>query len=637
MIRLQLWKPAAALLVGAVLVMTMALFGRSGVLQHIEGSLLDLRFRLRHAVSPSVPITLVLIDDGDIAAVGRWPWSREVHARLLRQIASAKPRVIGFDLLFTESQQGYADSELADAMAQGVPVIMPFAIDLAPTGTASGIPGEVPPLPPGVAGKAYPRTRGPEPDYLPRATRLRLPIPGLLERSDLAHITIVPDRAGSLRTDYPVLRYGDDYFPSLSLEAARLFLGLSRQEVVIERRRGVWLGSRLVPTDSGLRMMVNFRPPFSFDAVSASDILEGRVPPDKLRDRIVLIGANAPGIGDTLTSPYTPTLPGVERHAMLAASMLDGDMLVRNDSTMAIDAAVIMLCGLLIGLAARRGTAAVTITATVLLVLVPLFNVLAFLRLGLWLNLLLPEVGVLLGLAVMLIGQQITGASTLAQLRDQARRDPLTGLRNRAGLSAWLQQATNGQGGDAPGGKNQDSKEYRGGLAGRGRGKAGGLLVFVADLDGFKQINDTYGHAAGDRLLHEVAARMTHTMRQTDLVARMGGDEFTLIFAAEGAAAQDLARAAVQRVFDLVCAPYEIDGKPMQVGLSLGGARWPEDDPDITRVLALADAALYRAKRDGRGKITLYQPVAATAQQGATATGRAAERTAPAKKGHART
>ena len=586
--------------------------GSAGMLQRIEESLIDFRFRLRIIAPRPVPITIVAIGDLDITAVGRWPWSREVHAKLLDRIGAGQPSVIAFDLLFTEEQSPETDAELAaviqrlDSGAGGkeqVSILVPFAIDLAP---ARAAPSRPPPAPPRLSGSAYPRVLGSGPDHLPDAVRLRLPVAALGRHPNMAHVTLVPDHTGAFRLDYPVLRYRDDYFPSLSLEAARLFRKLRRTDVIVEIGQGIRLGAEQVPTDAGMRMLVNYRVPGSFETVSAVDVLDGRVSPDRFAGRIVLIGTTAVGIGDVTPSPYGPTMPGVERHATLLANLLEGDFIRRDDVTLAIDLGVVLICAVLIGLAARRGSGTAALVATGLAAAVALSNIAAFNQFGLWLNLLFPVMTILLTLAAMLIGQHFAGAAHLARAEEQARRDPLTGLHNRAGLARWLEIAT----GKRPLGKQgtRNALRRRAGDVGQRRSTAlnGRLLVFMGDLDGFKLVNDTYGHPVGDRLLQEAAARMVHAVRSTDLVARLGGDEFVLIFSLPSGASVESTLPAVQRVFDSVVAPYSINGVVMRVGLSLGGAIWPDDNAEIGSVMGLADSAVYAAKKDGKGRIALH-------------------------------
>lgn len=126
-----------------------------------------------------------------------------------------------------------------------------------------------------------------------------------------------------------------------------------------------------------------------------------------------------------------------------------------------------------------------------------------------------------------------------------------------------------------------------------------GFAVLCLDLDNFKQVNDTLGHAVGDELLRAVAHRLRACLREVDTVARLGGDEFAVIQAGvEGPAdAGTLAR----RIRDVVSAPYALTHHSVTVGVSIGIALAPADGLEPERLMQCADVALYRAKADGRG------------------------------------
>jgi diguanylate cyclase (GGDEF)-like protein len=161
-----------------------------------------------------------------------------------------------------------------------------------------------------------------------------------------------------------------------------------------------------------------------------------------------------------------------------------------------------------------------------------------------------------------------------------ARHDPLTGLANRAGLVSAL--------------KAQLAMP-------RSTGKTQALLYL--DLDGCKTVNDTYGHAAGDRLLETVAERIRRTLREGDLPARLGGDEFVALIA-DGTA--DEATALSQRLIDVISAAYELGlGKPIHIGVSVGIAMVPDHGGEAEDLLAAADAALYLAKSAGGSRCQL--------------------------------
>lgn len=132
------------------------------------------------------------------------------------------------------------------------------------------------------------------------------------------------------------------------------------------------------------------------------------------------------------------------------------------------------------------------------------------------------------------------------------------------------------------------------------------LALFVIDLDGFKAINDTHGHAVGDELLREVARRLRASLRATDQAGRLGGDEF-VVFASDLAARADACRVADKLLLAL-SPPYHLGGKPYEVAASIGVALYPEDADDAQMLFEHADAAMYAAKRTEGGGWRFFAP-----------------------------
>ncbi|KIH81932.1 putative bifunctional diguanylate cyclase/phosphodiesterase [Pseudomonas batumici] len=169
----------------------------------------------------------------------------------------------------------------------------------------------------------------------------------------------------------------------------------------------------------------------------------------------------------------------------------------------------------------------------------------------------------------------------LHTLQWRVGHDVLTGLPNRAFLSDLLNQALDFS-----------------------RREAIPLAVCMLDLDGFKAVNDGYGHASGDLLLVEVAARLRSIMRGEDVVARLAGDEFVLILRYVRNA-QEL-QGALQRVLGAISAPYSIHGQTIHVDASIGVTLFPADDEDADTLLRHADQAMYLAKQGGRNRFHLF-------------------------------
>jgi diguanylate cyclase (GGDEF)-like protein len=169
-----------------------------------------------------------------------------------------------------------------------------------------------------------------------------------------------------------------------------------------------------------------------------------------------------------------------------------------------------------------------------------------------------------------------------AKIAHMAHHDALTGLPNRLLINEQLELA----------------------LARVRRGDK--LAAHFLDLDGFKAVNDTLGHAAGDKLLKLVAERLRAIARETDLIARMGGDEFAIL--QSGISQPADAGVLARRVIEGVSRPYEIDGQQVNIGTSVGVALAPSDALSAEALMRNADLALYRAKQDGRGAFRFFEP-----------------------------
>lgn len=178
------------------------------------------------------------------------------------------------------------------------------------------------------------------------------------------------------------------------------------------------------------------------------------------------------------------------------------------------------------------------------------------------------------------------------QVRYLAQHDPLTGLPNRALFADRVAQA----------------------LAAQRRDGTDLALVFM-DLDRFKPINDLLGHAVGDLLLKQVAERVRNLIRETDTVARIGGDEFMILLRAPGDEAETLGVA--EKIRCAVASPYTIEGHTLEVSASLGIARAPQHGDNLVVLTQHADEAMYEAKSRGRNAVVLYQATEDLATEGA--------------------
>lgn len=131
-------------------------------------------------------------------------------------------------------------------------------------------------------------------------------------------------------------------------------------------------------------------------------------------------------------------------------------------------------------------------------------------------------------------------------------------------------------------------------------------MLLYMDLDMFKTVNDTLGHPVGDQLLVAVAERLQACLRDTDHVARIGGDEFAVLLTDKPTS--DEATRVSKRIIEKIALPFDIDGHEMVVGISVGIAISPRDGTDPDRLMKCADLAMYRAKSEGRNRYCFFEP-----------------------------
>jgi diguanylate cyclase (GGDEF)-like protein len=172
------------------------------------------------------------------------------------------------------------------------------------------------------------------------------------------------------------------------------------------------------------------------------------------------------------------------------------------------------------------------------------------------------------------------------ELRERSLHDPLTSLANRSLFFDRVAHA----------------------IAGLARQPGPSIAVLFIDLDEFKSVNDTLGHAPGDQLLTLVGERLRTVVRATDTVARLGGDEFALLLADLSSA--DGARIVADRALNLLARPFVVGGQSVNVTASIGVALRADGAGVADELINEADAAMYEAKRAGKNRVVISKPAA---------------------------
>ncbi|NCP80611.1 MAG: CHASE2 domain-containing protein, partial [Gallionella sp.] len=352
----------------AVLAVVFLFGANTDLIQSLERKAYDWGVRASSR-QPSDRIAIIAIDEPSIANLGRWPWPREIQAKLVDILAEGHAKVVGQTALFFEPQvdpgldyilniaavieqtdlaqthpeqwlelQGLMqeallhldnDQKMADSMGKINNVLLGLYFEL---GEPQGNPDA--PLPDYVLKNALSNVQAGADAAVPiPAFNALVPIPLLGQRAlAMGHLNATPDVDGGVRTEPLVISYYDQYYPSLSLMLAAKSLNLEAKDIQVTLGEGVRLGNLQIATDPALRMNTYFyadrdgRPAFQVD--SFYDVITGKIPAEKYRDKIVLIGATAAGVGSVQVTPVSAVTPPVLTLAHSVSSILKQDFFV---------------------------------------------------------------------------------------------------------------------------------------------------------------------------------------------------------------------------------------------------------------------------------------------------------------------
>ncbi|PWT89502.1 MAG: adenylate/guanylate cyclase domain-containing protein [Proteobacteria bacterium] len=315
-------------------------------LQELRLRSFDLYQVMLPRVTPERPVTIVDIDEQSLRTYGQWPWARTRVADLINRLTAMQAAVIAFDVVFAEpdrlSPAVAADSfrgldEATRATLRSLPSNDDVLADaLRKSRVVLGQSGVSAPIDQGDL-SGIPRTtmawRPPDPaPWLVTFPHLLVNTP-TLEKAAAGRglFSIVPERDGIVRRVPVVMQAGGQIVPALSLEVLRV--GFGAQAIrVITNQAGVEEVQTIpprfkLPTDRNGKLWVHFSEPERDIYVSAKDVLEGRVAPERIAGKIVVIGTSAIGLLDIKTTPVDPSMPGVEIHAQLIEAVLTGSIL----------------------------------------------------------------------------------------------------------------------------------------------------------------------------------------------------------------------------------------------------------------------------------------------------------------------
>jgi len=456
---------------GLVVSLVLLLSGGSQLIQGLERTAYDWGVKASSR-TPSDKVAIIAIDKQSIDNIGRWPWSRDVHAKMIDRLASAKAKVIGYTVFFSEPQidpglvyvnrlletyhkivpadastppRGVSpevlemgatlqeaegalntDRKLAESFSKAGNVVLPLLFTL---GEPRGKPDK--PLPEFVRKNAV-SIQGKGDDIPLPTSGVEIPVVESLGAAAAAvgHLNAVPDVDGAIRTEALAITYYDEFYPSLAAMLVAKSLNLSAKDIQIRPGEALQIGNFKVSADPTMQMFTYFykdrggSPAIPED--SFYDVASGKIPVEKYRDKIVLIGPTAAGVGSIFVTPVNPATPAVELLGHTVSSLLQGHFFVVPSWGWIVERlAFLLVAAYLIALLPRlsAGLGAGVTAGVIVLLLVAHFVLMT--GQGMWLQLMLPLTLLVVGHVLLVTkrfmvterGKEVSDAQSAANAR----------------------------------------------------------------------------------------------------------------------------------------------------------------------------------------------------------------------------
>lgn len=358
----------------------------------IEAILYDYRFVIRNKIQSSlVPekILIVEIDERSLERYGRWPWSRKLQAGLIEKILRGSPQVLVIDIVYIEPESQETDVTLGKMLKHSrAKIVLATGFDIVKDGD-----------------KVYP-------DFILESTIKRIKDytltqgtvevnkikigPEIIYRDNLlGHVYSPPEKDGKIRREYLYIKYMDELFPSLSLVASALALGMKVEDITVLGGKGITLENFFIPTDHPGRMKINYLgKEKTFRYISAVDVLDEKFDTSIFVDKIVLIGTTAISTYDFAVTPLSARLPGVEKNATVIENIIN-KRFIKDLSLLSTVLAVIISGAILLFLLSRLRARSGMVASFIVIILFILINLYLFFT-NIYMNMFYPFLNLLL-------------------------------------------------------------------------------------------------------------------------------------------------------------------------------------------------------------------------------------------------
>lgn len=382
-------------------------------IQLIEGQLLDWRFILRGPIPVDPDIELVLIEKKPETADGDMLVTAADLSRGIDAVATSGARIVVLDpALLPMNAPGVAadtagEDSLSGTLARLDDVIVPYVFSLQRQSGARSA------LPVSIQNTAYSVFRQRESASIKRpaeAGGYQVPSPELLRTTQPGHVIHELLQSSSRQYAYPIVGYGGSYYPSLAVQAYRRLVGLPMDAIEVNFGESLNIGSLYLPTDNRMRLAINYHGPGgSYKRTRFSDLLDGSLPTDKFKDKLVLIGLAANVSASNVSTPFDSAMSEVEYLANVIDNLNRMNPLIRSQQVVVFDILLLALIGLFFALvAAARSIWAVLALAVIVTVLFVAGNIQAFILFNLWLGLTFPLMAMILCTAVLMTAKHVS-------------------------------------------------------------------------------------------------------------------------------------------------------------------------------------------------------------------------------------
>jgi Adenylate cyclase, family 3 (some proteins contain HAMP domain) len=401
-------------------------------LRFMELKTLDMRMVARGAITTGGETVIAVVDDESIKEIGRWPWPRTTIAKLVDSLKSSGVKAIGFDIVFSEpdhnsslktidelssemKKQGInggaiallakkretadIDAVLARSISHAQNVTLGYYFYISREDELDLTKKDIAQRAERIGNSRYQiinsSDRNPDDSGIRTAYAPEVNIKIISDAAqNSGYFNSMPDTDGTMRWSPLVIKFQNNYYPSLAISLLAQYLNWPMLSLNLEKYgvESIKIGKIKIPTDDRGRMLINYMGPSkTFPHYSIHDIIKGKIPAEKLRNKIVLIGVTATAVYDLRVTPFSPVYPGVEIHANVIDNILHQNFLIFSSLIRFVDILAIIVFGLAMGLIIPRMRAVSgAFVAFIIVIAFICVNLFAFFHFNIWLTLVYP-------------------------------------------------------------------------------------------------------------------------------------------------------------------------------------------------------------------------------------------------------